>query len=115
MMGLLAFYAHTFLADNTAEKIGWATGSPFQFEVAVANLSYGLLGIIAYVSKPPFIKATIIGYTVFVVGAFVGHLIQYQKGDIAPYNIGLFVWFNDLLIPLLLLSLLTLKEKYAAK
>lgn len=106
IMGLLGFYAHTFLADATAEKIGWAIGSPFQFEVAVANLSYGVLGVLAFLFRRSFLVATVIGYSTFLVGAFVGHLIQYQLGDTAPYNIGVFVWFNDLFIPILLLMLL---------
>ncbi|MDQ7784112.1 MAG: hypothetical protein RDU20_14605, partial [Desulfomonilaceae bacterium] len=35
--GLLAWYGHTFMADEIARKIGWQPGSPFQFEVAVAD------------------------------------------------------------------------------
>jgi len=111
LMGLLAFYAHIFMADSTAEKIGWATGSPFQFEMGIANLSYGVLGILSLWYRGKFTLATILGYSVLLLGAFVGHLIQYSKGDIAPYNIGMFVWFNDLFIPILLNTLLILNWK----
>ena len=40
--------AHTFFADQTARQIGWATGSPFQFEVAMANLGIGVCGLLCY-------------------------------------------------------------------
>jgi hypothetical protein len=42
---ILAFFGHTFAADEIAAYIGWMPGSPFQFEVAVANLAIGVLGI----------------------------------------------------------------------
>ena len=44
--GILGFYQHAFNAAGTAEFIGWAPGSPFQFEVAVANLAFGVLGLL---------------------------------------------------------------------
>src|SRR5919202_5940180 len=46
--GLLTFMSHTLLADQTARMIGWPTGNPFQTEVAVANLSVAVLGILCY-------------------------------------------------------------------
>jgi len=106
LMGLLAFYAHIFMPDATAEKIGWATGSPFQFEIGIANLSYGVLGLLSVWFRGKFTLATVLGYVILLLGAFVGHLIQYTKGDTAPWNFGVFLWFNDLTIPLLLLALL---------
>jgi len=106
LMGLLAFYAHVFMADATAIKIGWAPGSPFQFEIGIANLSYGILGLLSLGFRGKFTLATVLGYSILLLGAFVGHLIQYSKGDVAPYNIGIFIWFNDLAIPLILLTLL---------
>jgi len=44
--GILGFYSHTFNAAATAEFIAWAPGSPFQFEVATANLAFGVLGVL---------------------------------------------------------------------
>jgi Family of unknown function (DUF6790) len=81
MMGLLAFYAHVFMAQATAEKIGWMPGSPFQFEVAMANLSYGVLDVLAFFIRKSFMTATVMGYCILLVGAFVGYLIQYSHGD----------------------------------
>ncbi len=106
VMGLIAAYGHTFMAGEIAEQIGWKPGSPFQYEVAMANLSYGVLGVLSLWLRRLFWAATVIGFSLFAFGCFVGHIIQFAQGDSAPYNIGLFVWFSDLTIPLLLLSLL---------
>lgn len=108
IMGLLAFYAHTFMAVQTAELIGWAPGNPFQSEIAAANLAFGILGILSLWLRDLFWVATVLGSSIFLFGAFVIHLIQYSLGNTAPLNIGLFIWFGDLIIPLLLLLLLGL-------
>ena len=45
--GLMAFLGHALRADEIARSIGWPTGNPFQFEVAVANLAFGVLGLLS--------------------------------------------------------------------
>ncbi|PJD97016.1 MAG: hypothetical protein CK425_04455 [Parachlamydia sp.] len=105
-MGLLAFYAHTFMPDETARSIGWPTGNPFQFEVAVANLAFGVLGIISPWFRPLFWAATVMGNVIFLFGAAWGHFVQWELGDAAPYNSGPFVWFGDGVIPLIYGSLM---------
>lgn len=39
--GIGNFIAHFFLSDMVAQSIGWTTGSPFQLEIAFANLTMG--------------------------------------------------------------------------
>ncbi|MEX1012148.1 MAG: DUF6790 family protein [Waddliaceae bacterium] len=111
IFGFMACYAHTIIPNQTAALIGWAPGSPFQFEVGMANLAFGVLGVMSLWFQRKFWLATIVGYSVFLFGAFFGHLIEYSKGNDAPYNIGLFVWFQDLILPIVLLSLLYLHFK----
>lgn len=107
IMGLLATYAHVYMGPETARQIGWEPGSPFQFEIAMANFSYGILGILAFWLRGRFWEATGIGWSVLLLGCFVGHWNQYVvNNDTAPLNIGVFVWFNDLFLPLLVLSML---------
>ena len=107
LMGILAAYVHVFMGPEIAKSIGWAPGSPFQFEIGMANLSYGVLGILAYWIRGRFWEAVIIGWSVLLLGCFVGHVLDYvMHGNDAPYNIGLFIWFNDLFMPLLVLALL---------
>lgn len=104
IMSLLAAYAHVFMGPEIAAKIGWAPGSPFQFEIGMANLSYGVLGVLAFWIRGRFWDASIIGWSILLLGCFVGHVIDYfANGNTAPLNIGAFIWFNDLLIPIFML------------
>lgn len=107
IMGLIGFIMHVFFADETARAIGWPTGSPFQFEMGIANLTFGILGILAYWIRGNFWTATILGVSILMLGCFVGHVYQYYThGNLAPYNIGPMIWFNDFFMPIIYLSLL---------
>ncbi|MCB1149851.1 MAG: hypothetical protein KDK48_06765 [Chlamydiia bacterium] len=106
LMGLLAGYAHIFMGPEIAEQIGWAPGSPFQFEMGIANISYGVLGVLSFWRRGKFWEATVIGYSILLLGAMVGHIIEWTKGDSAPLNIGPAIWLWDFVLPLLLLGLL---------
>lgn len=106
LMGLLGAYAHVFLGPETAKSIGWEPGSPFQFEIGMANLSFGVLGILSFWIRDRFWDACIIGWSVLFLGCFVGHVINYYTThNTAPYNIGPYIWFYDLFLPLLVLTL----------
>lgn len=106
IMGFISFFAHTYMADETAQFIGWKSGSPFQHEIASANLAFGILGILSLKFRGLFWTATILGSVIFLLGAFVVHLIEYSHGDTAPLNIGIFVWVGDFLLPFLYLVML---------
>lgn len=107
VMGLLAAYAHVFMGPETARMIGWQPGSPFQFEIGMANLSYGVLGVLAFWHWGRFWEAAIIGWAILLIGCFIGHLINYYAtGNAAPWNIGLFIFINDLILPIFTLLLL---------
>lgn len=106
IMGLLAFYAHIFMPDEIAKGIGWTPGSPFQYEIGAVNLAFGVLGVLSLWLRGLFWVATVLGNSIFLLGAFVVHLIQYSHGDTAPLNSGFFVWFGDLILPILYLGLL---------
>jgi hypothetical protein len=73
--GVFAFIGrHTVFADATARSIGWPTGNPFQSEVAVANLSVGIVGILCYWMRGNFWIATVIGFSVWWLGDAVVHI-----------------------------------------
>jgi hypothetical protein len=104
VMSLLAAYAHVFMGPETAHMIGWQSGSPFQFEIGMANLSYGILGVLAFWIRGRFWDACAIGWSVLLLGCFYGHLVQYyQFHNVAPYNIGYPIWFYDLAMPVIVL------------
>ena len=85
--GIANFFAHFFLSDIIAESIGWPAGSPFQLEVAFANLAMGLMGILAVSRRDGAREATVIAVTVFSLGATVVHLMDIAAtGNLAPGN-----------------------------
>lgn len=108
VQGLLAFYAHIFMPDFTAQQIGWEIGSPFQSEIGFANLAFGVLGILTPWTLSPFWLATVIGYSILLFGAAGVHIQQMRLGDYAPYNSGIFLWGGDIIIPLIILGLMSL-------
>lgn len=109
--GVQGFFFHAFAADMTAELIGWPTGNPFQFEVAVANLSYGALGLLSLHYRGNFWLATTAAYTVFLWGDAYGHIYQIiVNNNREPGNAG-FVLYADILIPVILIAMLLIHRR----
>ncbi len=103
--GVIAFIGHFFRADEVAGKIGWPAGSPFQREIAFANLGYGVAGLLCLGFGQQFRLATIAMVSVFLLGAGLGHIHETKKtGNVAEYNTGAVVLY-DLLMPVVLIVL----------
>ena len=101
---IIAGSGHMFIGARVAEGIGWAP-SPFQWEVGLASLSYGVLGSMASSYGRDFWLATIVAYSVFMLGAAVGHVRQMITAkNFAPGNAGLIFWY-DLAAPAVLIGL----------
>ena len=108
--GLFAFYGHAFMANMVATKIGWPTGSPFQFEIAVANLSFGVIGILSIWLRGNFRVATGLAFSVFGLGAAFGHIRDaVLHNNYSPYNVGPVLYIGDILVPVMILSLLLVR------
>ena len=110
LSGLWGFVFHAFFPAVAAQFIGWQT-SPFQFEVAVANLGVGVVGVFGLKAT----KSYRIAGTLFVLclfwGAAYGHIVQMIKAaNFAPGNAGL-IFYNDLLMPLLLVIFLLAQRR----
>jgi hypothetical protein len=105
--GLFAFLGHTFAADKIAAYIGWPSGNPFQFEVAVANLALGILGICCIWLRGNFWIATVIAASVFGFGTAYVHIMEVvTHHNVALGNAGPTLYL-DIFNPVLFLSLLT--------
>jgi hypothetical protein len=112
--GVMGFLGHTFMAREIALKIGWQP-SPFQFEVAVANLAFGVLGIMCIWQRRGFWTAAGMGYAIFLLGCAYGHIRDMTlHGNLSPYNVGPVLWFNDLAVPLAILLLLLVRRYLAS-
>lgn len=85
--GIFSFFGHFFLSDIVAQSIGWPKGSPFQLEMAFANLSLGVLGMVSVSRRDGFREATVIAATILGVGATVVHIMDIVgTGNLAPGN-----------------------------
>ena len=97
--GIYSFVMHGFFPAFTAATIGWQT-SPFQFEIAVANLGFGIVAILSTRRNYEFRQAAIIANTIWLWGDAVGHAHQMSIAqNYSSGNAG--TWFcMDILIPL---------------
>lgn len=97
--GLWGAYWHGLHPAETAAFIGWKP-SPFQWEVAMANLAMGVCGVLCWRASRPFRLATAIGAACFLWGAAYGHVHQMLvAGNFSPGNAGA-IFYTDILIPL---------------
>ena len=97
--GLHGFVMHLVFPDFTAKLIGWPN-SPFQYEVAYANLVFGVVGLVAWFRPHrEFMRAAVIGFLVWFGCDGIGHVWSlFAQGDTAEFNAGS-ILYTDLLLP----------------
>jgi NTP pyrophosphatase (non-canonical NTP hydrolase) len=97
--GVHGFVMHLFFSDFTAKLIGWPN-SPFQFEVAYANLVFGVVGLVAFFRpRRDFTLAAVLGFLVWFGCDGIGHVWSLlAQGDTAQFNAGS-ILYTDLLLP----------------
>ncbi len=102
--GIGGAFGHLFLSDLVAEGIGWPAGSPFQLEMGFANLTIGILGLVAVGRRDGFRTATIVATTIIGIGATFVHLQDIAThGNLSPGNT--IQNISNLLDPILLIGL----------
>lgn len=99
-----------FQAPETATMIGWAP-SPFLFEVAMSNVGLAIASLFVITWRGYYPLGPVIASTIFLYGAAYGHFVQINKGDMAPYNSGPFLYISDLFIPTVILVLAMLYHR----
>lgn len=111
---IISFFMHILLADEIARSIGWQTGTPFQYEVAVANLALGILGFVCFWRRDFYLPAAI-AKSVFAGGAGIVHLVDlFGNANTAPGNAGAILYW-DLIRPFLFIGLYILYSRYNKK
>ncbi|MDE2571170.1 MAG: hypothetical protein KGM44_01445 [bacterium] len=106
LQGLWTAGGHVFIANQVAAMIGWPAGSPFQFEVGIANLAIGVLGVLCIWMRGNFWAATVIAASVWLWGDAVGHVREialshnFALGSAGP------ALFAGILTPAVLIALL---------
>jgi hypothetical protein len=102
---LMAGLFHVFNGPATAAMIGWPAGSPFQYEVGVADIALGLVAILCLFVRGSFWLAAIIANSAFLLLCMAGHVKSLaESGNLAAYNIGPNIIFADLIMPLVLIA-----------
>ncbi len=100
--GLYGFALHAFFPDFTAATIGWQN-SPFQYEVAMANLGFGLVALLAFQASFGFRVANVVGITCWLWGDAAGHLYQMIiQHNFSSGNAGTWLWM-DIICPFILI------------
>src|SRR5271167_3579085 len=104
LMGVLTAYAHVFRPIETSASIGWST-SPYEYEVGMADLTVGVLGVLCVWLRGNFWLATAIANAVWLLGDAVGHMRQMVvNNNHAANNSGIFLVF-EIVTPLVILFL----------
>jgi uncharacterized membrane protein len=104
LMGLLTAYAHVFRPLQTSASIGWST-SPYEYEVGMADLTVGVLGILCLWFRGNFWLATAIANAVWLLGDAIGHIRQITlNNNHASNNSGIFL-IAEIVTPLIILAL----------
>lgn len=104
LMGILTAYAHVFRPVETSASIGWPT-SPYEYEVGMADLTVGVLGVLCLRFRGNFWLATAIANAVWLLGDAVGHVQQMKlNNNHAANNSGIFL-VTEFVMPLVILSL----------
>lgn len=109
LMGLLSAYAHVFRPVQTSASIGWST-SPYEYEVGMADLTVGVLGVLCVWVRGNFWLATAIANFFWLEGDAIGHIRQIEEyNNHAPNNSGIFLYL-EIMMPFIIL-LLTLYHR----
>lgn len=91
-VGLDAIWAglfHVFFPDVASAQIGWQP-SPYEFEVGVADIAYGVVAVLAFWRGLAFQTAIGLFAVLYYIGVSIGHFVQaYANADTAPDNFGL--------------------------
>lgn len=99
--GVWGFFMHAFYLEVASSTIKWGA-SPFELEVALANLAFGVSGIVAALSSRSYKMAVALMTTIFLWGDALGHIQQIILAhNYNSANAGT-ILFTDILIPLLL-------------
>lgn len=105
--GLWSFVGHYFMSDQVAGSIGWATGSPFQHELAFYHLGMGVVALLCIWIRDRYWIAAAMTPALFAMGAGIVHLQDFiNRGNTAPANWGASVLIGNLVIPVVILGLL---------
>lgn len=91
IVGILAFIRHFIFHKSDAKRLGWETERPdWMFEVAFANLAFGVIGILTAFSNWGTVPqgVALLGYAVYLFQAAMLHAYRYFTDEIkSPFRL----------------------------
>ncbi len=101
--GIYAFVMHAFYPQIADAAIGWSA-SPFEYEVAVADLALGVVAVLSFNASFGFRLAAVLANVIFLLGAAFNHIyLMLVQGNYDVGNAGSWLWLDDLVLPLIML------------
>lgn len=98
-----------FFSSSVSQYVDWPF-SPFMIELGLANISYGILGLLSPWMKRDWQMATTCGYALFLLFTGMRHVIEILEKGVNVGNSGSFM-FVDILLSFILFVLLFYKSK----
>lgn len=104
---------HVFAPARAAAFIGWQV-SPFQFEIGIADIAFGVVGAASFWRSIEFKAAVVWFATIFLGGLAIGHVRQIlESGNFTAGNAGSLLAIT-IIKPFLLVVLLQLTRRAKA-
>jgi hypothetical protein len=112
--GLWAGLFHVLMPQVAARFIGWQV-SPFQFEMGVTDIAFGLTAIVAFWRSLNFKAATVTFISLLYAGLAIGHIRQIvETGNFAPGNGGVLLALT-IIKPVLFIWLFMVAQRRAGR
>ncbi len=106
VQGLVSGIMQTFYSASVIQYVHWPF-SPFILELGLANISYGILGMMSPWMNRGWQTATAFGYGLFLLFTGMRHALEIAQWGINPGDSGAFVYI-DFIISCILFVLLAL-------
>jgi hypothetical protein len=112
VMSFIGFLSQAFYGKQMAEMMGWDPNPAFQFELAVMHLGFAIVGFLSIWQRKGFWLATVLTNSIFLLGCGWAHISQLMHGVKATWHGFIFLYVNDIVVPIVLLVLTLI---YSAK
>lgn len=114
LTGIYGFFMHTFMHEMVAKAYGLKP-SGFQIELGLANLGFGLLGILCYKKDFSFRKATTIAAVIYWFGSWIVQSLKMLEAKKFTLAYSLSWYAMDFIVPTLLVVFLLLSSKESSR
>lgn len=109
VQGIASGVMQAFFSETVTQYVHWPF-SPFIVELGLANISYGILGLLSPWMGRGWQTATCFGYASFLLFTGMRHALELLDKGVNPGNSGPFAYV-DYLVSSILFVLLALKQR----